>query len=209
MIWSHKANIALELDWLKGGVKKAARPDLNSTFYLGAEEYPRQLDALIGYSVGTGGNKPPMKLWIATPFGKKFVMWERNTIVSSAYLFDKYRYAICTEKDIATGKAVGLEVIDLDQQDLAGEVKLPPQVGRYGPRKVLDPTTDLFLCFDLDVSWVVCIDLRAGIDQSKRPWPPPWPHPALGRWQGNDDVMHGRFTQLGNDLPPPRPADYP
>ena len=86
----------------------------------------------------------------------------------------------------------GTGTIILDKLEAAGLVPLPLQVGRYPPLMFLDPTTDLLLCFDLDVAWVVCVELRSGIDQKLKPWLPPWPHSALGEWHGNDDAQRFR-----------------
>ncbi len=208
VIWSHKANRALEIDWQKPDIHETNRPTPESQFYLSPESVPATSKRVNGYSMGTPGGTN--ELLIRTPSGKKRLAWSRPTFIGEVYFFKNYVYAAGLERDNDKKKYTSIAMLNIDKLEGAGFVPLPPQVGTYAPLMVLDPTTDLLLCIDLDIAWVVCMDLRQGIDQSKKPWPPPWPHPALGPWHGNHDIMAGRDSQLAEGAtPPPRPADYP
>ena len=212
IVTSHKANKALRLDWLHGKVSEVERPPKNSIFFLGPEETPANFRYSNDFTITAPSCGPGHHyLVIHTPAGTSKTKWEKNTILVGSYFFPGYRYGTVLEQPgNPMGPTIGMAIVDLEKLELAGYVPFPAQVGRYPPLTVLDPNTDTLLVFDLDIAWVVCVDLRKGIDQSKKPWPPPWPHPALGSWRGNQDVLNGRFAQLPSGAPvPPKPADYP
>lgn len=211
ILWSHKSGKILEFDWLNNTVKPLAINLDDTTFILGPESVPANSKYNHAYSIGTPGSKKGINtLSITTPAGTSKLPWERKSFIGEAYYFKGYKFAFCLERGIDSGKFESVTIIDLENQSVAGFATLPTQVGRYAPLMLLDPNTDLFLCFDLDISWIVCIDIRKGIDQNKKPWPPSWPCPALGPWYGNDDVQRGKVSQLaeGSEAPP-KPENYP
>lgn len=205
LIFGPKMNNALEIEWLKPAVVKAKRPEPYPDFYLGPDSQPARERYKNDYYIS---GQPNDTLVIKTPSSQNSTKWERNSYVSELYFFRQHRYAVAIERSETTKRAESLVIVDIENGTLAGIVPLPPQIGRYKPLLLIDPNTDLLLCIDLDIAWIVCVDLRAGIDQTKKPWPPPWPHPALGPWHGNDDVNNGRFAQTPAQIPP-KPADYP
>jgi len=209
-VWSSKANNAIELDWLGNSIKKFSRPEKHPDFYLGLEASPIRLRYSSVVQIGTLGSnsKVPQELIIKIGDSIKKLPWNRPSFIGECYFFETYRYIAALVRNNRNGKRESLAIIDMEQQDLATLIDLPSQVGTYPPLLLIDPDTDLMICMDLEIAWIVCIDLRSGIDQSKKPWPPPWPHPALGPWHGNDDSR--RTTQLLEGVaPPPRPANYP
>lgn len=210
-IWSRKANRALEFNWLSHAVKPIEKPAVEEKFYLGPEAQPGNIKFDYGYSISATPDKTGKKeLIFRTPSGKSVLEWKRSSILSQPYFFKNYRYGAILERDDESKLIKSLVILDMDNREVAGIVELPPQVGRYPPLIVLDPNTDLLLCFDLDIAWIVHVDLRKIVDQSAKPWPPSWPNPFLGSWHGNDDVQRGRFSQLSEGSePPPRPENYP
>jgi hypothetical protein len=197
IIWSHKGKQPLEFDWLGAKlnkVKKDARP---TDFYLCPEWVPSS-ERVGGnrYSIGTTKRlSGETELSICTQQKRVDVKWERSSVLREAYYYKNYPICVVREQLPETGKAIGMVIVDLERHEVAATIPLPSYQGHVPPLFLIDPTTDVMMCFDMGLTWVVYVDLIKGIDQSKKPWPPPWPDPRVGPWRGMDDVSRGRSRQ--------------
>jgi hypothetical protein len=196
IIWSHKGKQTLEFDWLGAKLNKVKKEACRDDFYLCPEEMPSAVKGVRGYLVcAPASSYNNNEILISTPQKTVRLPWERNTELLQYYFFKDYRYSVSREQIRNTGKAIGMVIIDLERHEVAAIIPLPSYQGHVPPLFLIDPTTDVLMCFDMGLSWVVYVDLIKGIDQSKKPWPPPWPDPKVGPWHGMEDVRQGRSRQ--------------
>ena len=79
------------------------------------------------------------------------------------------------------------------EQEILGEVSIPDNV--ISPRFLLDPVTDSFFCVDSRMNWLVVIDLSANVGPESKKWPPAWPHPDLGDWDGGTEASNNQLDR--------------
>ncbi|MCY3022256.1 MAG: hypothetical protein NTW87_24865 [Planctomycetota bacterium] len=160
LVWSHKANKTLVLDWSAAELRADKRGDEEPEHSLEPMDRPAAVKYKGKYFIG----KPTecAELSINGPGGNHSVPWPRKTFIGVPYYHDGFRYAASIEEYWPAGQEgkLGLVIFDLEKLQVAGTLDLPDQVGRYKPLLIIDPKTDLLLCFDLDVAWIVCVDLR-------------------------------------------------
>ncbi|MCY3023118.1 MAG: hypothetical protein NTW87_29430 [Planctomycetota bacterium] len=157
---SPKAKNAFDFDWNAGTFAKTQQRGRDLQSFLQPTDCPSAVKYTGKYFIGKATDST--KLSICTPLGNRAVAWSRGTFIGPPFFYEDYRYAASIEEFWPAHREgeLGLVIFDLPKLDVAGTIELPKQVGRYPPLLIIDPETDLLLCFDLDVAWIVCVDLR-------------------------------------------------
>jgi hypothetical protein len=191
ILWSNLASRAIEVDWRAEKTAQVEKPAYNTAFFLSpvSENHAQESEV---YSHGSLGGRRYLTFKVGAK--ETEMPWDdMGTRVASGPTYPEYPYGLALELETNTGRLVSLMLVDLQAPGIVGRIKLPKDVSPNGPHFVLDPVTDSVLVFDRELRWITMVDLFPLVDQKKKPWPPPWPHPEMGPWHGNEEL---RLNQL-------------
>lgn len=206
VILSTAATGAAELDWSTG--KFQIMPKGNPQFFLHPDEQtpPQRREKVSSFALRQGAKSEEV-LEIRSGAALKTIPLDKKSIVYTRTAYPGYPIAFAVKR-IGEGRNAedSILVFDLRTLNIVGEIPLPTDKSN-SQAFVLDPVTDTAICFDWYLNYAILIDLSEKTKGLKKPWPPPWPHPAMGSWRGDEE---GRVDQIPTNgaRVPSRPKDY-